>query len=123
MVIDVQGKIDMARNLYDCKMDLEYANEKISYMGKIADESNRYRTKWIVMSSLKHPNNKIDVTFETILLNNRKNFNIKSKCLYMMSASHRLNTMSAMVDVNKATDEVKINVSIIQFMWNWFIPQ
>ena len=111
-MVGVDGKIDRENTLYDGKIDLEYAMEKITFTGKIADESNSYRTRMVVESSLKHPSNKVDMTFKSLYLNNRKTFKTDAEFTYLMSRTNTVKTMTGKVDFNKVTEEIKIDVSI-----------
>ena len=100
------------RDAYNGKINLEYADQKFEFVGKLADESpSSSNTRYVAEAHLTHPASYLDVQFTSQLTNNDEKMGGNMEVKYMMTRDRQLKTNALRAEINKLKEELNMEVS------------
>lgn len=110
VVFGVEGSMG---DSYNGKINLEYADQRFEFVGKVADESpSTQDTRYVAEAHLTHPASYLDVQFSSQLTNNDEKMGGNMEVKYMMTRDRQLKSNALRAEINKLRQELNMEVCI-----------
>eukprot|EP00920_Eleutheroschizon_duboscqi_P012335 GHVT01029474.1.p1 GENE.GHVT01029474.1~~GHVT01029474.1.p1 ORF type:complete len:2008 (+),score=229.68 GHVT01029474.1:1639-7662(+) len=108
-VVVTEATIDT--NLIKGKTIWEFEDQKVEYLGKIADESTRSEKRYVAEMEMRNPQSNLDIAYSGKLEKTREGYGLETEFKYMTShdRQHKINSLRA--NINKIREEIKIDMT------------
>ena len=105
--VATRGTIDLATPVFDGSIAAVVENEHINFVGRIADESNYSRKRYVATCHLTHPGTYTDFEYSSSLEKNSETVALSMQTSYKMTRDRSTRVMQLRTNINKLRKEIE----------------